>query len=95
VERCPVCNARNNGQRICYRCKTDVGHLMDIEEEARKHLEAAGAAFEIEDYEQMFFHAKRSHSLRHTPESIRILACAALLTGKFDPAFSLWNSMSV
>ncbi len=91
MERCPACNARYTGKRVCHRCKADIGPLADIEQDAISHLEKATSAFFLEDYEQMFFHAKRSFSLRQTLASARVLACASVLVRRFDIALSLWK----
>ncbi|QTA82141.1 Uncharacterized protein dnl_45080 [Desulfonema limicola] len=89
MERCPACNAEYKGRQFCHRCKTDLSLLLDIENRAEEHLEQACSAFELKDYENMFFHAKRSHSLLSTAESQKLLASAALLVKKFNIAVSL------
>ncbi len=86
MERCPTCNAKYAGKRLCHRCKTDLGALVAIEERAYAHLEKAKAAFASNDLHEMFFHAKRSCSLRRTPEAAKLLSCAALLFNRFDLA---------
>ncbi|MCP4346779.1 MAG: hypothetical protein GY795_14785 [Desulfobacterales bacterium] len=91
MERCPTCNARYTGKRVCHRCKADLGPLADIEQDANSHLEKAISAFFSEDYDQMFFHARRSFSLRQTRASARVLACASVLVRRFDIALSLWK----
>ncbi len=91
MERCPTCRAKYKGKPICYRCKTDLGPLLDVEERAVAHSEAAHAAHESGDPETMFFHARRSFSLRRTPESRRLLAGAALLARRRDLALALWR----
>lgn len=93
MELCPVCNARYTGKRQCHRCKADIGKLADIEEAADVYRKQAVAAYQSSDYKQMLDHAKRSCSLRKTPEVVRLLACAAFLTRHFDIAMRLRNSI--
>ncbi|OQY57765.1 MAG: hypothetical protein B6245_15360 [Desulfobacteraceae bacterium 4572_88] len=90
MERCPTCNAKYKGSRICYRCKTDLGALLDIRQRAASRLERAATAFASEDFDQMFSHAKRACALHRTPEASKMLACAALLAKKYDDAAVSW-----
>ena len=89
MERCPTCNAGYKGMPTCRRCKTDLRPLLDTEEKSRTHYKAAAAAFACNDFNRMFFHAKRSFSLMQTPENCRMLACSALLIRHFDIALAL------
>ena len=89
MERCPTCNAKYKGTPTCRRCKTDLRPLLDIEEKSRIHYNAAIAGFACNDFNRMFFHAKRSFSLMQTPENCRLLACSALLIHRFDIALAL------
>ncbi|MCD6185083.1 MAG: hypothetical protein J7K84_04735 [Deltaproteobacteria bacterium] len=91
MKRCPTCNAKHSGKRICHRCKTDLGQLFDIKAMAAAHTAKANAAYKVDNFSRMFYHARRSYSLCQTPESIKIFACAALLNKKFDLAFFLSN----
>ena len=92
MERCPVCNARYAGKRQCHRCKADIGMLSDIEEAADAYREKAVTAYQVADYPLMLDHARRSCSLRKTPEAVWLMACAAFLTRRFDMAMRLRNS---
>jgi len=94
MKQCPTCNAKYLGKRICHRCKTDLGVLTDIEDSAMSHLEKAVAAFTMRDFNMMFFHSKRSCSLRRTPEAAKVLACASLLMSKFNLAVDEWSSVN-
>lgn len=77
MERCPVCNARYAGKRQCHRCKADIGVLADIEAAADAYRKQAAAAYLAADYPLMLDHARRSCSLRKTPEAVWLMACAA------------------
>jgi hypothetical protein len=92
MEKCPTCGARWAGKEVCHRCKTDLGSLLDIEHQAARHHEAGMGAFKKGDFEQMYYHAERSWSLRRTPESRGFLACASIMAGKYREAVSLWRS---
>lgn len=94
MDRCPTCRARLTDARLCHRCQTDVGRLRDIDRKAREHYRQATAALAAEGYPRMFFHASRSFSLRKTPEAARTLACAAILTQRFDRAIELWRELA-
>jgi hypothetical protein len=89
MKHCPVCKARYTGKRQCHRCKADIGNLANIEAEAFDFREEALAAYQDGDYARMQELARRSCSLRKTPEAIRLRACAALLNGQFDQAVRL------
>ncbi len=94
MNHCPVCNALIENQRVCRRCKADLGQLMDMENDALQHRQKALRAFEQHQYHEMFFHAGRSRSLLNTSDSSRIFASAAMLTGQFDLAYFLWRQTS-
>lgn len=58
-------------------------------EKSRTHYKAAAAAFACNDFNRMFFHAKRSFSLMQIPDNCHMLACSALLIRRFDIALEL------
>lgn len=91
MEKCPTCNAKYKGKKRCYRCKTDLSLLIDIENQAEEHMEKAHEAFNAKDFNQMFFHAQRACNLRRTRESEKLLACASVFLKKFNLAVSMWN----
>ncbi len=91
MERCPTCKAKFKGKPVCHRCKTDLSLLIKIEKDAAMHLGKAYRALDKGDYEDMFFHAKRSYSLRQLPATQKTLASAALLTRRYRTAISLYD----
>lgn len=91
MDRCPTCKAKYKGQPVCHRCKTDLGLLIQIEKDAVMHLHEARQAFLEKDFEKMFFHARRSMSLRRLPEGRKMLACASMLTWRFKTAVRLYD----
>ena len=87
MEKCPSCNAPVNPETtVCRRCKTDFYLLLKMETEALMHREKALAAFNKQLFEEMFCHAKQSAALINTPEARRLLAGAAVLTGRYETA---------
>jgi hypothetical protein len=66
--------------------------LADIEEAADAYRKQAVAAYLAANYPLMFDHARRSCSLRKTPEAVWLMACAAFVTRQFDLAMRLRNS---
>ena len=92
-QRCPTCGTPPKGALTCSRCKTDLGPLSEIIRIHRRHMDTASRAFADGDAEQMFIHARRAHGLRRTPESMRLLACAALLTGRYALAAGFWATI--
>lgn len=68
--------------------------LADIEDAADTCRKQAVAAYNASDYSLMLDHARRSCSLRKTPEAVWLMACAAFLTRRFDMAMRLRNSIS-
>ncbi|MBF0204559.1 MAG: hypothetical protein HQK67_09660 [Desulfamplus sp.] len=90
---CPICNAQLEDSRECRRCKTDLGQIMDVKIDSMNHQQKAIAAFEQNRFHDMFFHARRSLALFYSPESAKLLACAAIMVNKFDLGYVLWNKL--
>ncbi len=93
MKHCPTCGAEYKGKRRCYRCRMDLARLLDLEQDALKHQENARAAYEDSNYETMHCHAARACSLHCTSDALLLLACAALLTNRFEQAFSLYEKL--
>jgi len=91
MNRCPACNARYRGKNKCHRCGMEVAPLLEIKTRAQFHVKQAIKFYRMEDYNQMYFHARRAHALYQTRESIHILACAALMVQHFDEAINMWQ----
>ncbi len=94
MERCPVCNARWNGKRICHRCKSEVGKLADIETASDDLYRQAVAACRATDYTAMMDCALRACSLRSTPENIQMAACAAVMSRRFYMALGFYKKLA-
>ena len=93
MTRCPTCHARLNGRRVCRRCKTDLNRLFEIAELSRDRLQAAVESYYGGRYEAMFREARRGVALGNCVGGRRLLACAALLTGRFATALKIWHSL--
>ncbi|SLM33202.1 hypothetical protein MTBBW1_940021 [Desulfamplus magnetovallimortis] len=91
MDRCPVCNASSEEQRVCRRCKAPLGKIMDLEQDAIEHREKAVKAFKENRFHEMFFHAKRCRGIVNSPENSQLLATAAILIRRFDLAYFLWH----
>jgi len=94
MDRCPTCNARYTGKKICQRCKTDIGKLIDIQKDSMNHMNEAISFFQKKKYKDMFHHAKRSYSLYQCSENIKILANAALLNNDYKLALNMWSKVN-
>jgi hypothetical protein len=90
---CPTCKAKLKGAAICRRCKTDLSKALDVAASAKHHLRLARQAYADGQLEAMQYHARRSFSRLRTPQSIRMLACAALLQGDYDLALKSWSRL--
>lgn len=93
MKHCPTCHAEYKGKRYCHRCKMDLKPLLEIEQKARKHYRKARKALDTSNYERMYFHAARACRLYHSPETIKLLACAAVLTCRFEKAHLLYEKL--
>ena len=92
MEKCPACRALvSPGQTVCRRCRTDLSVLLNMETQAQVYREMALAAFEKQAFEEMFYHAKRSAALIHTPNASRLMAGAAVLAGKYETAVNFFK----
>jgi len=94
VKRCPACNARYKKKDNCHRCGMNIASLIEIKNRAKDHYKQAIKHFFKSEFKEMFIHARRSCSLYRTPESIQILACAALMINRFEMAIKLWQQYS-
>lgn len=90
MQRCPTCKAPYKGKPHCHRCGTDLERLIAIRDQAETHRNNAISAYTANDFDQMYHHARRACALCRTSSSERLLACAALLSGKKETALSVW-----
>lgn len=91
MERCPTCGARYREGVVCYRCQTDLGQVLTVEQLARSHAQQACAALRCGQVQQARTQATRACDLHRTSESVRILALTALADRDFPTALELWR----
>ena len=93
MERCPTCGARHAGGPTCHRCRTDLGQVLAIERAAARHRRQARAALSGGDRAAARAHAGRARALHRSPESVTVLAVAALADRDFPAALRLWRQL--
>jgi hypothetical protein len=91
MNQCPACHARYRGKEKCHRCGLEIAPILDIKMRAQFHFKQALKSFSMDDYDQMYSEARRANSLYQTRESIQMLACAALLSKRFEEAINVWR----
>ena len=76
ANRCPVCQARFRGARVCSRCGADLGPLMLLAAEAWKLREAARRALLAGNWKTALRLAEDAGRVQRTPagESLRLLS---------------------
>jgi hypothetical protein len=93
LKRCPACKAKYAGKSLCHRCGLELSKLTDILRQADIHLALARFAYLKNDFSEMLFHAQRALSLRRTPVTLQVMACAAMLNQKFEKALALQREL--
>ncbi len=94
MQHCPTCNAVMKESPICRRCKTDLTKALDAADRAAKHFEMAVRAYSDNRWQTMRHHARRAFSLHRTPQTHRLLACAALMSGDYSLAITTWAAQA-
>ena len=93
MERCPTCGARHAGGPSCHRCRTDLRQVLAIEQSAARRRRLARAALGRGDRGEARAHAGRACALHRSPESLAVLALAALADRDFPAALRLWREI--
>jgi hypothetical protein len=94
MKRCPACNARYRGKEECHRCGMNIAPLLEIKTCAHNHFKRAIQSYCVEDYENMYTHARRANSLYQTRETMQVFACASILVKRFEEAIKTWQQYS-
>ena len=94
MERCPTCGARHAGGPSCHRCRTDLGQVLAIERAAARHRRQARAALSRGARAAARAHAARACALHRSPESVTVLAVAALADRDFPAALRLLSALT-
>jgi hypothetical protein len=87
---CPACRAENS-DRICRRCRADLGLLWDLEIERQRLMADAGDALRRCDWARVIDLSENVRQLRDGPDAARLIACAYLIRGKFYRALE-WHA---
>lgn len=93
MKRCPTCSARISGKSQCHRCGMDFTSLLNLEAAWQQHLREARHCFSQQDFEGMFFNARRACALRQTTQGWQTLAIAALATRRYDVGLGCWQRL--
>ena len=91
MEQCPTCKARYRGGEVCHRCQTDLSQVLAVEQAARYHRQQARRALWHGRVHTAREHALIAGELHRSPESVEVLALAALADRDFDTALALWR----
>ena len=91
MEHCPTCGAKFRGDRVCSRCGTDLGEILEVERAAVHCQQEAFAALRAGRREEAYGLAARACEFHCSPDSVKALALTALACGKFDEAVALWR----
>lgn len=91
--RCPVCQADNNEDVACRRCRADLSLLFALEELRCRCLDAAQKCLGQCQVAPALEHIRRADEVRHGPDTDRLAAVAQLLGGNFSEAWRLWQAL--
>ncbi len=89
---CPACRAENT-ERICRRCRADLGLLWDLEAQRERLLADAAEALRRGQFIQAIDRAQTARDLRAGSDAGRLIACAYLLRGQFVRALE-WHALA-
>ena len=91
MEQCPTCRAPYREGDVCYRCQTDLRHVLAAERAAVRCQQQGLAALQSRRFHTAYDYAKQACKLHRSSDSIRVLALASLGLRKFDDALALWK----
>ena len=83
---CPTCGATRQTDPTCYRCKSDLSWLVEIEQRADALQNQASRCYARGWYRQAARLAQQAAGLQNRPEQLKLLASALLLAGDFPGA---------
>lgn len=86
MEKCPTCNAKYKGGPVCYRCKSDFSHILDIEKEAAFYLALTKVHLKNSSYDKALEAVEKSLFLLHTKEGSELKSYILALMGSFEVA---------
>ena len=86
TNRCPVCQAKFRGSRICSRCGADLGPLMLLAVRSWRLREAARSALAVGQLEQGAILAGQAQALQWTQAGKFLQSCSASFASAEEPA---------
>lgn len=93
MQRCPTCKAGYAGGAECYRCKTDLSGILEVEREAELCRVQAAQALARRDLAAAAGYADRGLFLDRSPAMLRVGAVVALARRDFRGACALWREV--
>ncbi len=84
---CPACRAPRREGTVCHRCKSDLGLLVRLEQQADTLQARAERCYARGWYRQAAALAEASQSLEASPDRRKLLACSRLMCGDFPGAW--------
>lgn len=93
-ERCPTCGAaRREAESECYRCRSDLRPLLEIERQADAWRAEARRCYGRGWYRRAAAILREVLSLEARPEDLRLLAAACLWFGDYATAYRTFRRL--
>ncbi len=92
---CPACGAPRGQGTVCHRCKSDLGLLVRLEQQADALQARAQHCYARGWYNRAAALADKSQSLEASPDRLRLLACSQLFSGDFPAAWTAYVRASM
>ncbi len=90
---CPVCQANQQQEQVCRRCKSDLGLVVAIEEKRIYHLSLAFAYLQKEEYQIALEQLHAAEQLRQGSDIKKYRAVVHLIANDFPKAWQLYNEL--
>ena len=90
-ERCPTCGAPRHAEAVCYRCKTDLSSLIDVEARVDTLRAHARRCYATGWYRRAAELTREVLALERSSQDLSLLACASLMSGDFPAAIQAYR----
>ncbi len=90
-DRCPTCSAPRHAEAVCYRCKSDLSALIDLEARVDTLRAHARRCYARGWYRRAAELAREVLSLETCPQDLALLACASLMSGDFPTTVNAYR----
>lgn len=90
-EHCPTCGAPRQAEAVCYRCKSDLSALINLEARVDTLRAHARRCYARGWYRRAAELAREVAALEKSPEDMSLLACACLMSGDFPTAVDAYR----